>query len=263
MNIRSKEEIILDKLITFEETKDYGVIYLNRAGKRNAISVEMAGQFSDILEQIKDRPIKFLLIKSAGDSTFCAGGDLNDFNGTLNEEEAYDTLHTMKQVLFQIVTFPVPTICLLQGDALGGGCELASACDIRIAKEGATFGFVQTNLGILPGWGGGALLYEKVHPSFALHWLIEGKMHDATYLEQKDWIHNVVKASDWGNESLILADFLNKSLDQMRYLKSQYIESLSVPTLLEKMEKESSRCASLWASETHQKAVEQFKNKKS
>src|SRR5690625_4614006 len=127
----------------------------------------MADQFANILEQIKERAIPFLVIKSAGDSTFCAGGDLNDFHGALNEEEAYNTLHTMKQVLFQIVTFPVPTICLLQGNAFGGGCELATACDIRIAREDASFGFVQTNFGILPGWGGGALLYEKVHPSFA------------------------------------------------------------------------------------------------
>ena len=174
----------MNKLITYEE-KEYGTILLNRPEKRNAISVEMAKELSRILEEIKERPIKFLVIKSTGESVFCAGGDLTDFHGALSEEEAYQTLHTMKQVLFQIVTFPVPTISLLQGSALGGGCELATACDIRIAKENSKFGFVQSNLGILPGWGGGALLYEKVHPSFALQWLTEGKMYDTALLKQK------------------------------------------------------------------------------
>lgn len=250
----------MNKLITYEE-KEYGTILLNRPEKRNAISVEMAKELSRILEEIKERPIKFLVIKSTGESVFCAGGDLTDFHGALSEEEAYQTLHTMKQVLFQIVTFPVPTISLLQGSALGGGCELATACDIRIAKENSKFGFVQSNLGILPGWGGGALLYEKVHPSFALQWLTEGKMYDTTLLKQKGWIHNVIPASEWDNEMELLRDYLSKSLDQMAYLKSQYIESLSVPTLMEKMEKESARCASLWTSEEHKQAVQQFQKK--
>jgi len=251
----------LSNLISYEEQKEYGVIALNRPEKRNAISVEMAKMLSEILDEIKERPIKFLVIRSTGDKVFCAGGDLNDFHGALDEEEAYRTLHKMKQVLMKIVTFPVPTISLLQGKALGGGAELATACDFRIAKEGTSFGFVQSNLGILPGWGGGALLYEKVHPSFALHWLTEGKMHSVETLKQKGWIHQIVPAANWDVEDKLLANYLNKSFEQMSLLKSQYLEALSVPTLLEKMEKESARCASLWASETHKQAVEAFQNK--
>lgn len=250
----------MGKLVTYEEN-NYGVIYLNRAEKRNAISIEMAEQFSELLHKVENRTIPFLIIKSAGEDVFCAGGDLNDFHGQLNEKEAYETLHVMKQVLFQIVSFPVPTICLLQGNALGGGCELATACDIRIAKEQTKFGFVQSNLGILPGWGGGALLYEKVAPSFALQWLTKGTMYDAGFLLQKGWLHEVVTRTNWTDENAILHKYMNKSVEQMRYLKSQYIESLSLPTLLEKMEKESTRCASLWESEQHQKIVEQFLNK--
>ncbi|MEI3610998.1 enoyl-CoA hydratase/isomerase family protein [Pseudogracilibacillus sp. SO30301A] len=250
----------MNKLITYEE-KEYGIILLNRPEKRNAISVEMAKELSKVLEEIKERQIKFLVIKSAGDSVFCAGGDLTDFHGDLDEEKAYRTLHTMKQVLFQMITFPVPTISLLQGNALGGGCELATACDIRIAKEGSKFGFIQSNLGILPGWGGGALLYEKVHPSFAFQWLTEGRMYDTTLLKQKGWIHKIVQANEWENEMELLREYLSKTVEQMAYLKSQYIESLSVPTLMEKMEKESARCASLWTSAEHKQAVQQFQNK--
>lgn len=241
--------------------KDYGTILINRPEKRNAISLEMAEQLSNLLDDIKEKPIKFLLINSAGDDVFCAGGDLNDFHGALNEKEAYDTLHTMKLVLSKIISFPVPTICLLQGNALGGGCELATACDIRIAKDNAKFGFVQSNLGILPGWGGGAILYEKVHSSFALQWLTEGRMFDAPFLLQKGWLHKIIPAEDWINEAEVLKNYQEKSLVQMRYLKTQYIESLSIPTLFEKMDKESARCAKLWSSPKHEKIVQQFLNK--
>lgn len=248
-------------LISYDEKDEFGTIYINRPEKRNAISVEMAEHLSSLLNKIKESEIKFLVFKSAGDNVFCAGGDLNDFHEDLTENEAYETLHTMKQVLFQIVSFPVPTICLLQGDALGGGCELATACDIRIAKENTKFGFVQSNLGILPGWGGGAILHEKVHSSFAFQWLTEGAIHDATLLYEKGWIHEIVSESLWYEEEVILEKYLKKSILQMQYLKSQYIEALSLPTLFEKMEKESSRCANLWDSKEHRQIVKQFKNK--
>lgn len=251
----------MDNVISYEEKDGYGILLINRPNKRNAISTTMAEELLELFQEIKEHSIRFLLIKSAGDDVFCAGGDLNDFHSNLNEEQAYEMLSTMKQVLYQIVSFPVPTICLLQGQALGGGCELATACDIRIAKEGTKFGFVQTSLGILPGWGGGALLYEKVHPSFALDWITQAKVYQANELLKKGWLHNVVSEADWNNEADILNNYITKSVEQMSYLKSQYIESMSLPMLFEKMEKESSRCASLWSSEEHQAVVQRFLNK--
>lgn len=251
----------MDKLISYEEKNGYGVLFIDRADKRNAISTTMAQELLQIFQKIKDHPIRFLLIKSAGEDVFCSGGDLNDFHSDLNEQEAYQMLSVMKQVLYQIVAFPVPTICLLQGQALGGGCELATACDIRIAKENTKFGFVQTSLGILPGWGGGALLYEKVHPSFAFNWIVEAKIYEAKILHEKGWLHHQVLEEDWENEAEILKKYTSKSVKQMKHLKSQYIESLSLPTLFEKMEKESSRSANLWSSDEHQKVVQKFLSK--
>jgi len=251
----------MNQYIEYHEHNGYGTIFINRFDKRNAISQSMAAEMLRVLQEVKDHPIKFLLVKSAGDHVFCSGGDLNDFHSDLQGDEAYDMLSTMKQVLYQIVAFPVPTICFLQGNALGGGCELATACDIRIAKEGAKFGFVQTSLGILPGWGGGALLYEKVHPSFAFHWITEANVYGAQMLQDKGWLHHVIAAENWVDEEEALEKYTSKSLDQMHYLKSQYIEALSLPTLFEKMEKESTRSASLWSSDEHQRMVQNFFNR--
>src|SRR5699024_3775593 len=127
-------------------------------------------------------------------------------------------------------------------------------------KETASFGFIQTNLGILPGWGGGALLYDKVHPTFALHWVTEGTVYDAKQLAGKDWLHRVIPAEAWEDEQHYLHAYKRKSLEQMQFIKSQYAESLSVPTLLIKMEKEIARCATICGTVAHRTAVGAFFN---
>lgn len=161
-------------------------------------------------------------------------------------------------VLFTLVSFPVPTICLLNGDALGGGCEIATACDFRIAKEATEFGFIQTKLGIIPGWGGGTLLYEKVHPSFAYHWIVEAQIYKASFLKEQGWIHKVVPNKEWGNYELLLKDYLNKSFEQMKFLKSQYKRKLSVLGLSAQMNEDVRNCSVLWDSEEHQEVVQHF-----
>lgn len=250
----------MGNLVLYEE-KSYGILTLNRPEKRNAISIEMAQKLSSLLTEIKNRPISFLVIRSAGEGVFCAGGDLNELHGQLSEQEAYDTLAIMKHVLFQIISFPVPTICLLQGNALGGGCEIATACDIRIAKEDTSFGFVQSNLGILPGWGGGAILYEKVPSSFALQWLTEGAIYPANFLLNKGWLHHVIAHENWHDLDAILQAYIKKSNQQMTYLKAQYHTAIDLENLGQHMEEESSRTAKLWSSEHHHQAVQSFLNK--
>src|SRR5699024_11652383 len=110
------------------------------------------------------------------------GGDLNTLHSGLPKSEVEEKLFFMNEVLYSISTFPVPVICLLQGNALGGGCELATACDIRIAKSDTSFGFIQTKIGILPGCGGGALLYKKQLMDIVYNLLLTGAINDTTYL---------------------------------------------------------------------------------
>lgn len=246
--------------ILYEEST-YGTITLNRPEKRNAISRDMASQLNDLLDRLIENPPKFLVIKSAGEGVFCAGGDLTELHGDLDADEAYERLTPMRELLFKIATFPVPVIALLQGNALGGGCELATACDIRIAKENTKFGFIQTNLGILPGWGGGALLFKKVHPTFALQWISEGAIFSATDLRTKGWLHHMVPEADWTDENAILHPYLKKSKTQLQFIKQQLLNELNVSDLKDKMVKESRQSAELWPSEEHKRAVQQFLNK--
>lgn len=239
----------------------YGLITINRPEKRNAISIDMAESLLQSIEQAKKDPIKFLVVTGSGTQMFCSGGDLNDLHGNLSVAEAESSLLKMMEVLYELTVFNKPTIALLNGGATGGGCELASACDIRIAKEYSKFGFVQTNLGIIPGWGGGVLLAKRVHPSFAYQWIMEGAIFDSDYLIQKGWIHRQVAEDEWGNRDKLLQPYLMKSFSQMKILKDQFLEEIGVIGLKEKMMREVQKCASLWESEEHKRAVQAFFNR--
>src|SRR5690625_129626 len=168
----------------------------------------------------------------------------------------------MKDFLYKLATFPLPTIALLHGMALGGGCELATACDFRIAREKTQFGFVQSKLGIIPGWGGGSLLYEKVDPSFAYEWMMEAQIYEASYLKERGWIHNIIPYNLWGKLHILLEPYLDKSFEQMKILKSQYKSKLSVLSFSALMNDEVRQCSQLWNSQQHKEKVQQFLEKK-
>lgn len=251
----------MGELVTYERKEGFSIICLNRPEKRNAISLEMAELLLEKLEQAEEDEIKFLVLTGAGDRMFCAGGDLNELHGELTNEEAFQRLCPMMTVLKKIINFPVPVIALLNGDALGGGCELATACDIRIARENTKFGFIQTNIGILPGWGGGAILYKKIQPSFALEWVMGGEILPAEELRNYGWIQNVASEERWDSEQL-LERYNKKSLKQMRLLKAQFKTNIQVETLSEQMIEEVKTSSSLWDSEEHRKALEKFSQRK-
>ncbi|HLS20154.1 MAG TPA: enoyl-CoA hydratase/isomerase family protein [Bacillota bacterium] len=253
----------MEKIIFEHDAKnEYVTITLNRPHKRNAISKTMIDELASAIDKAKMLNIKCLVIIGAEDKMFCAGGDLNYFHSQLTRDESFKRLYEMKEILYELVSFPVPTICLLNGDALGGGCELATACDIRIAKNNTKFGFVQGALGITPGWGGGVLLYEKVNPNFALQWLSEGITYTADELKEAGWVHQVVSEVDFSNIKLLLANYLNKTIEQMQHFKQQYKQKLATISLAALMNEEVRQCTQFWGSRIHQQKVANiFQNK--
>lgn len=250
------------EMVTYgREQQGFGIIRLNRPEKHNAISPYMADMLKKYIEEAKEDAIKFLVITGSGDKTFCAGGDLNELHGDLSQDEAFSLLYPMKEVLYELASFPLPTICLLNGNAFGGGCELATACDFRYAKENTEHGFIQSNLGILPGWGGGTLLYEKVAPLFAYRWLAEGTRYDVDTLYYSGWLQEVIPPDEWGGFNDILISFINKSEEQLKMLKEQYLRKLSVLSLSAEMNVEVRNASTLWGTTEHKAAVQAFLKK--
>lgn len=247
----------MTEVVLYEKHEEYAEICINRPEKRNAVSSEITKQLNAYLQKAEREKIKFLLLTAKGDF-FCAGGDLNELHGALTREEAYEKLSPMKEVLHKIACFPVPVICLLNGNALGGGCEIATACDIRIAREGSEFGFIQARLGILPGWGGGALLYKKIHPGIAFQWLMEADLYPTEKLLEIGWLNGVVNKEDWGDRKKILKEYTLRSYRQMVLLKRQYSSNLSAEELSGEMDEEVGNSADLWNSPEHMETVGSF-----
>ncbi|MCA0969382.1 enoyl-CoA hydratase/isomerase family protein [Halobacillus litoralis] len=236
----------------------YAVMTLNRPDKMNAINHEMINGLKSALEEIRAKEgVTFVVLTGAGDRAFCAGGDLKEFHGDLEAQEAYALLSPMKDVLYKLATLPIPTIALLNGQARGGGCELATACDFRYARQGTSFGFVQGNLGIAPGWGGGALLYERIKRDMAAHWLLTSEMLTADEVKEFGWLHKVCTEEEWQSGQL-LTPLLNKTPAQTKWFKRQLLSSLRLDELSVRMEEETAHTSVLWESEEHKEAVQKF-----
>ncbi|RLQ95845.1 enoyl-CoA hydratase/isomerase family protein [Falsibacillus albus] len=232
---------------------------ITRRAKRNAINYEVMEGLSMAMDTVlKDDAGKALVITGEGEQAFCSGGDLAEFQHLKSEQEAYGMLSKMGAILFRLTTLQKPTIAMLNGTAIGGGCELAAACDFRIAKKGIKAGFVQGNLGITTGWGGASILFEKILPSDALKILTEARTYPAESLKRIGFIQEVAEKLDLE----VLLDFItDKQPDVLSAYKQALVSKWHSSDLKGRMNEEIKRCAKLWASEEHHKAVDRFLNK--
>ena len=170
---------------------------INREDAGNALSNEVIGLLNDSLMQHRNLPdLKCVLIKGSGEKFFVAGGDLKELTSVREDYQTEAMALNGRAMLDQIRYFPVPVIAKINGYALGGGAELAMACDYRIACETAKFGFIHSSLGITTAWGGMIDLIESIGSSKALSILIEGKMLDANEACQAGIIQEVEKTHE-------------------------------------------------------------------
>jgi enoyl-CoA hydratase len=155
-------------------------VVIDRPGKRNALSRELLRSLARVFtEHAADPQLKLAVLSGAGNNSFAAGGDLRDLATIRTREGASEMANQAKAALDRIRTFPVPVIAALNGDAMGGGAELAVACDFRVAAAHARIGFIQGRLNLSTAWGGGIDLSRLVGPSVALRVLCDGELLSA------------------------------------------------------------------------------------
>jgi len=162
-------------------TVDAGLlrVLINRPEKRNALSKAVLDEIGAVFKvHASDETLVAATIMGAGERCFAAGGDLKEFDGLRSREAVADMTTGASAALDAIRDFPVPVIALLNGDALGGGAELAVACDMRVFASHGRMAFVQGTLCISPAWGGGADLVRLVGGSRALRLLSTAEMLD-------------------------------------------------------------------------------------
>jgi enoyl-CoA hydratase len=173
--------------VSVDVVRDGGVavVTVNRPDAMNALDVEHAEALSDHLEDLAADPeARVVLLTGAGDKAFVAGADIK-YMQSLGVLEARRWGELGQRCANLLETIPKPTIAAINGYALGGGCELALACDIRIASREAKLGQPEVNLGIIPGWGGSQRLPRIVGLGFAKEMVFSGRAVGAQ--EAHDW----------------------------------------------------------------------------
>jgi enoyl-CoA hydratase len=179
-----------------------GIITLDRP-PANAISEQLIRELNAALNGYEtDEDIRVVIITGAGDRIFCAGADLGSAF-TSGEVENFVRFGT--GVVRRIERFPKPVIAAMNGHALGGGCEIAMACHFRLLKEGARMGQTESNLGIIPGYGGTQRLPRLIGRTKALEYLILGTQIPAGECLALGLVNRLCKEGETLNEARALA----------------------------------------------------------
>ncbi|ARF18367.1 enoyl-CoA hydratase/isomerase family protein [Sporosarcina ureae] len=244
---------------------DQSIAYftINRPAMRNAVNYDVMEGLESFLDQIEDDPeISFAVITGEGDMAFCSGGDLSDFHGFQTAEDAFPMLSRGASILYRIATLPMPTIALVNGAAVGGGCELATACDYRLVASHARAGFIQGTLAITAGWGGATLLFEKNGPhDRLLKFTSRAGIHSPEQLLELGWATEVYE----GDTEVALDQFLAPKLKVHRNVHRAYksiaTRNWKTNGLEHAMQEEARICSVLWESDAHHEAVQSFLTK--
>lgn len=180
------------KYIQLEPEGDIAIVRINRPEALNAMNVDVVSELSRTIDIIAaDDSIKVVIITGAGERSFCAGADISYMvNIDPMQAERYAT--SAQSVINKIERLEKPVIAAVNGFALGGGCELAMACDIRIASNNAKIGQPEATIGITPGWGGTQRLMRLVGPAKAKEMIFTGKMMTADQAAQIGLVNRVV-----------------------------------------------------------------------
>jgi len=187
--------------LLFDVRDGIAVVTINRPDKLNALNDQVISELSDAGERIAtEAVIKGTILTGAGPKSFVAGADIGD----LSRQGPFDGKARAQRgqaVLRRLETCGKPVIAAINGFALGGGCELAMACHIRIAGENAKFGQPEVKLGIAPGYGGTQRLPRLVGKGVALQLILTGEMIDAQEAYRIGLVNKVVPAADLLAES--------------------------------------------------------------
>ncbi len=192
-------------VVLLEKSDRVGTITVNRPDKLNALNPEVRVSIAMALEQLRqDDDVRVVILTGAGEKAFIAGADIAEFKGK-SGVEGYQYIQT-GDIYSALERFPKPIIAMINGFCLGGGCEVAMACDIRIASETAKLGQPETNLGLIPGGGGTQRLPRLIGQGKAMLLIYTGEMIGAEEAEKIGLVDEVVPQNELKQRTLMLAE---------------------------------------------------------
>ncbi|MBU0515940.1 MAG: enoyl-CoA hydratase/isomerase family protein [Proteobacteria bacterium] len=193
--------------ILFEQQGRVAILTINRPDKRNVLNKATRLEIAAVIDQVAADPgVGVLVITGAGEESFIAGSDLNEF-GRMTPLEAYEFLDTLAQRLYtRFEELDKPVIARINGLCLGAGSEIALACDIRLAADTARFGQPEINLGIMPGSGGTQRLPRLVGPGPARELIFTGRIIDAAEAWRIGLVNHVYPPAELRDQTMALAE---------------------------------------------------------
>ena len=217
------------KFISYEMEKATAIIVINRPPV-NALNPDLVNELGDVFDEIgRNADVLAVILTGAGGRVFVAGADVNDVLG-YGRQEGEDFSFMGQKIINKIANFKRPVICAVNGLALGGGCELAMACDIRIMSEKASMGQPESGLGLIPGAGGTQRLPRLVSPGMAKLLLFTGDSISAQEALRIGLVEKVVPADQVLDAAKEVADKIaNKGPEAIRLIKHAINEGLDLP----------------------------------
>jgi enoyl-CoA hydratase len=165
--------------LLFQVEDGIAVLTMNRPKALNALNTRTLAELDALLQvEARDPAVRALVVTGAGDKAFVAGADISEMSA-MTPAQARAFAELGQRAFARLEALPVPTVAAVNGFALGGGSELALACDLLYASERARFGQPEVNLGLVPAWGGTQRLARRVGAMRALEIVLTGDMYDA------------------------------------------------------------------------------------
>uniref|UniRef100_A0A452SHM0 AU RNA binding methylglutaconyl-CoA hydratase n=1 Tax=Ursus americanus TaxID=9643 RepID=A0A452SHM0_URSAM len=220
-----------------EENRGIVVLGINRAYAKNSFSKNLIKMLSKAVDALKsDKKVRTIIVRSEVPGIFCAGADLKE-RVKMNPSEVGPFVSKIRAVINEIANLPVPTIAAIDGLALGGGLELALACDIRVAASSAKMGLVETKLAIIPGGGGTQRLPRAIGMSLAKELIFSARVLDGQEAKAVGLISHVLEQNQEGDaaycKALDLArEFLPQGPVAMRVAKLAINQGMEVSALI-------------------------------
>jgi enoyl-CoA hydratase len=258
---RSEEALLADDFVTVERRPDgVAVVRLDRP-RMNALSTALLGQLEGAAAGLTSEPAGAVVVWG-GERIFAAGADVGEFTdpeaGRPTPERAGRIGAAFRSALDAVAAIPSPTVAAVAGYALGGGCELALACDLRVASDAARLGQPEILLGIIPGGGGTQRLARLVGPSRAKDLILSGRQVPADEALRIGLVDRVVPAAELLDAALALAGSLAAGPAVAMRLAKQAIDEGLDGTLAEGLGLEQRLFSDVFASEDAAAGVASF-----